>query len=179
MNSPMDLVSQSLAEMRREFDSTFAAPPADLREDRESLITIRLAGEALAVRTAHVTGLAKLKRIVPVPSRMPALLGITAVRGALFPAYDLASLLGFPATGSEHSWILFANRETPVGLAFDEFEGQVEVDRTGLCQSDSSNSREHLRQVAKIGAGHRAVVDLPGLVEKIRKSAGLIEQEKG
>ena len=178
MNSPTDLV-QSVAEMRGEFDNTFATPPADPNEDRESLITIRVAGEALAVRTAHVTGLAKLRRIVPVPSRMPALLGITAVRGALFPAYDLATLLGFPATGNEHTWILFANRETPVGLVFDEFEGQVEIDRTGLCQSESSNSREHLRQVAKVGAGNRAVVDLPGLVDKIRKSAGLIEQQKG
>lgn len=179
MSSNTTSISNAVADMRREFDSSFAAPPSGPGEDHESLITIRVAGEAFAVRTAQITGLAKLKRIVPVPSRALGLLGITAARGALFPAYDVATLLDLSAAGRERAWIMFSGRETPVALVFDQFEGQVEIDRSCLIESDSSRSHPYRRQMARVGANDRAVIDIPGLVEAIRKSAGLIEPAEG
>jgi len=170
--------SKSVAELRREFDNTFAAPPAGPVEGRESLITLRVAGEALAVRTLHVTGVAKLRRILPVPTHVPGLLGITAIRGTLLPVYDLATLLGFPAAAREGCWLMLAGAETPVGLLFDEFESQVEIERACLLESEGSRRLEHLRLVARIGAAHRAVIDIPGIVEEIRNTAGLLEPVK-
>lgn len=164
--------------MQREFDNSFVASPTGTVENRESLIAIRVAGEAYAVRTNQITGLAKLKRIVPVPSRVPGLIGITAVRGALFPAYDVATLLELSPVNGERAWVMFADRETPVGLVFDQFEGQVEIDCAHLYESDSSSSHKHLHQMAKVGPNNRVVIDIPGLVEDIRKSAGLIEPAK-
>ena len=169
--------SKSVAELRLEFDNAFAASPAGAGEVRESLIALRVAGEALAVKTLHITGVTKGRRIVPVPSRVPGLLGLTALRGAVLPVYDLAALLGLPAAG-EGSWLLLTTPETPIGLTFDEFEGQIEIERACLYESDSSGSRKHLRLIAKVGAAHRAVIDIPGIVEEIRKTAGLMDPVK-
>jgi len=170
--------SKTVADLRREFDNTFAAPLAGPREDRESLIALRVAGQAFAVRTLHVNGVAKRRRIVPLPSRVPGLLGITTLRGALLPVYDLAALLGLPAGAGEGTWLLLARNETPIGLVFDEFEGQVEIERACLYESNGSGERQHLRLVARIGSGHRAVIDIPGVVEEIRKTAGVLEPVK-
>ena len=171
-------LSQSLADLRRQFDSAFAAPPPAPMEGRESLITLQVAGEALAVRTPHITGVAKTRRIMPVPTRVPGLLGIMALRGTLLPVYDLATLLGLPAPASAGSWLMLTNAEAPIGLVFDEFDGQVEIERACLYESENSRMSEHLRLVARVGAAHRAVVDIPGIVEDIRKTSGIPEPVK-
>jgi purine-binding chemotaxis protein CheW len=170
--------SKSAADLRLEFDNTFAAPPAGSGADRESLITLRVAGEALAVKTLHITEVARRRRIVPLPSRVPGLLGIMALRGALIPVYDLATLLGLPAAGGQGSWLILVNPEAPVGLLFDEFQGQFEVARACLYESDGSGSLKHLRLMAKIGFAHRALIDIAGIVEEIRKAAGVLEPAK-
>ena len=172
------MASRSVADMRREFDNTFAAPPAGPSEDRESLLTLRVAGEAFAVRTVQVTGVAKRGCIMPIPTRVPGLLGISALRGALIPVYDLAALLGLPAAASKGSWLILTNRETPVGLLFDDFEGRVEIERACLYESGSSISLKHVCLFARVGAANRAVIDVPGLVEEIRKRAGVTEPAK-
>lgn len=178
MTSPIAPLSTSAARMRQEFDSTFAALASQTRASRESLIAIRAGGEALAVRTLDITGIAKRKRVVPLPSLVSGLLGITAVRGVLVPAYDLAVLLGLSGPGGKRAWIAFVNRDAPVGLVFDEFEGQVEFDDPSLSETTPSDSREHLRRIAKIGVEHRAVIDIAGLVEAIRNGAGLMKPAK-
>ena len=171
-------VAQCVVEWRREFDSTFAAPLRSAERNRENLVLIQAGGAALAVRATDITGLAKLPRITPLPSRVPGLLGIIAVRGVLFPAYDLAGLLGLSAGGSERAWVVFAKCETPLGLVFDQFDGQVEIDRACFNASDGSVLHQHGRQMANLGATQRAVIDVPGLVEEIRKRAGLAESAK-
>ena len=170
--------SKSVADLRRDFDNTFAAPPAGPGEDRESLISLRVTGEALAVRTLHVTGVAKRGRILPVPTSVPGLLGITAIRGTLLPVYDLAALLGLPAAAAEGAWLILTNPKTPIGLIFDEFEGQMEIARACLYESDGSDARKHLPVIARIGAANRAVIDIPGIVAEIRKTAGVLEPMK-
>ena len=178
MNAESISRSKSVAELRRQFDNTFAAAPPGPAESSESLIALRAAGEALAVKTLHITAVAKRRRIVPVPTRVPGLLGIMALRGTLLPVYDLAALLGLPAPAGVSSWLMLTGPETPVGLIFDEFEGQIEIDRACLYESDSSVSRKHLRVMAKVNDAHRAVIDIPGIVEEIRKTAGVLEPVK-
>jgi len=170
--------SRTAEDMRREFDAAFAAPPRVLGEGGEALITLRVAGQALAVRKSHIAGVARCKSILPLPTHVPGLLGITALRGTLLPAYDLASLLGLPAPAAEGAWLILTGAETPLALIFEKFEGQVEID--GACLYENANSREHerLRVLAPIGDAHRAVIDIPGIVAEIRKAAGLPEPAK-
>lgn len=87
--------TDQLAALRRSFDEAFAVPPRLREEGLEHLLLIRVAGEALALKTLHVTGLVRIGRILPIPSRIPELLGITGIRGTLVPVFDLAALLGF------------------------------------------------------------------------------------
>ena len=178
MNAETVSRSKIVIDLRRDFDQTFAVAPTSPVEENESLITLRVAGEALAVRKLHITGVARRKRILPIPTLVPGLLGITAIRGALFPIYDFASLLELTAPAGEGLWLMLTNPEAPIGLVFDEFEGQMEIERACLYESDSSGSRKHRRLMAKVGAAHRAVIDIPGIVEEIRKAAGVLEPVK-
>jgi purine-binding chemotaxis protein CheW len=177
MSIGMAALEKTVADLRQEFDGAFAAPLPGAGEGRESLISLRAAGEGLAVRTMHITGLAKRRRIVPVPSTVPGLLGIMGFRGALLPAYDLAALLGLQAAAGG-AWLLLANPESPIGLVFDEFEGQVEIEPAGLYESEAPRSRRHLRTMARVGTGHRAVIDIPGILAQIRKTAAVLEPAK-
>lgn len=167
-----------VADLRREFDNTFAAPQGGRSAARESLIALRVAGQPFAVRTLQITGVANRRRIVPVPTRVPGLLGIAALRGALLPVYDLAALLGLPAAGSAGAWLLLTSRDTPVGFIFDEFEGRIEIEAACLFASDGSGARKHACLMAEVGAAHRAVIDVPGLVAEIRQRAGVTEPVK-
>ena len=170
--------SKSVEDLRQDFDNTFASPLLGPGQDRESLITLRVAGEALAVKTLDIAGLAKRRRLTPLPTRVRGLLGTTALRGALLPVYDLAVILGFTASAREGSWLMITGTETPVALTFDEFEGQVNIERTCLYESDGSRDHERLSLLARIGTAHLPVIDIPGIVEEIRKTAGLLEPAK-
>lgn len=167
-------LSKSLAQLRGEFDAIFAAPPPALKDERVSLITLRVGSQALAVRTLHTTGIARRTRILPIPTRVPGLLGILALRGALIPAYDLGALLGFPATANPGSWLLLANPEAPIALIFSEFERQLEIERSCLHESESSGSHNHLRMMARLDGTQRAVIDIPGIVEEIQRNVAVL-----
>jgi chemotaxis signal transduction protein len=163
----------TLAQLRSAFDRSFSVP-AQSREDRESVIQIRVGGEVFAVRAGHIAGLVKSRKIVPLPSRIPELLGVAALRGSLIPVYDLAALLGISPGVSGPSWLMLVPCDTPIGLAFDGFEGQQEPEWL----SGEQSARQHVRQLVRIGPAVRAVLDIPGLAETIRKRAGLVEPAK-
>jgi purine-binding chemotaxis protein CheW len=157
----------TLAQLRSGFDRSFAAIPRS-GEDRASVILIRVAGEVLAIRPCEISGLVKSRKIVPVPSRLPELLGVTALRGALVPVYDLAALLGVPRGTGGLSWLILAPGDTPIALAFDGFEGQEIPEWLG-----EPSERQHVRQLVRVGSTIRALLDVRGLTEAIRKSAGV------
>jgi len=161
-----------LDELRRAFDAAFAAPAVQPVDDLATLITIRVAGQAFALRATEITALAKRSRIVPVPSRVPELMGLAGIRGALVPVYDLASILGLSRT-NEPQWFVLTQCEAQLALAVDEIEGLIEVRKTNLFTHDTFPSGGHVRQLARIGTDKRAVVDITAVVETIRQHAGL------
>lgn len=157
----------ALAQLKSGFDQGFAAAPRS-SEARESVILIRVAGEVFAIRPCEISGLVKSRKIVPMPSRVPELLGVTALRGSLIPVYDLAALLDIPRGTGGLSWMILAPGDTLIALAFDGFEGQ-QVPEWLSEQSE----RQHVRQLVRAGSTIRAVLDVRGLTEAIRKSAGV------
>ncbi len=121
----------------------------------------------MVLRADQITGIAKCKRIVPVLSRHAELIGITGMRGVIVPVFDLAALLGLAST-EKFSWVALAHSDSPIALAFEGFEGQVEVEGTCLYGGETAPSRRHVRQLVRIGPAVRAVIDVPSLVEAIR-----------
>jgi purine-binding chemotaxis protein CheW len=166
--------AQALAQLRSAFDETFALPWRR-RQEPGSVIQIRVGSEVFAIRTGHIAGLVKSGKIVPLPSRIPELLGVAALRGSLIPVYDLAALLGMPPVVNAPSWLALVPCDAPIGLAFDGFEGQQVPEWLG---EEKGVAREHVRQLVRIGSAVRAVLDIPGLAEAIRKRAGIKEPAK-
>jgi chemotaxis signal transduction protein len=164
--------------MRISFDESFASAPRLRGEGLEPLLRIRAGEEALALRSIHITGLLRIGRVLPVPSRIPELLGITGIRGTLVPVFDLAALLGLRSGGAQPRWLALTRGETPVALAFDQIDGQIEVSRANIYEHQASPSREHIKEVAHIGPAAHDVVDIPAVVETIRQRAGLISTDK-
>ena len=113
----------AVTRLRSAFDEIFAVPSGG-GDDREPAIQIRVSNEILVIRTGQIAGLWKPRKIVPVPSRVPELLGVAALRGSLIPVYDLAALLGIPRGAGSPSWMVVVPGEPSIGLAFDGFEGQ-------------------------------------------------------
>jgi len=169
----MSTEGHALEQLRSAFDETFAVPFRS-REDQESVIQIRVGSEPFAVRPGHIAGLVKSRKIVPVPSRIPELLGASALRGSLIPVYDLAAMLGIPPGVTGPTWLILAPGDPPIGLAFDGFEGR----QVPEWFSDEQGERQYVRQLVRIGSAVRAVLDIPGLAEAIRRRAGLAEPAK-
>lgn len=172
MNKEIAPQLDRLTELRRTFDLTFQLPYQLTAKSVEPMIAFRTAGVALAVRVQHITGVIKRGVILPVPSIVPELLGVAVVHGVLVPVFSLAALLGFPPTG-EPQWFMLTNRETPAAFAFDGLEGRVEVERAHVYADETFSPSKHTHQLAEVGSVIRAVIDVSGLIESIRKCAGL------
>jgi chemotaxis signal transduction protein len=177
MNTEIDPQLNRLAELRRAFDLTFQLPYQLRTKDVEPMIAFRTSGVALAVRVQHITGVIKRGVILPVPSIVPELLGVAVVHGVLVPVFNLAALLGLPPSG-DPQWFMLMNRETPVAFAFDALEGRAEVEHAHLYVDKTSSHGKHINQLVEVGSVVRAVIDVPGLMEAIRQSAGLIAPAK-
>ena len=125
--------------MRAAFDAAFAAPPEAPPGATEAYLRVRVGGEPYAIALAEVAALHVDLHVVPVPSPAPELLGVAAVRAAIFPIYDLRRILGLPATAAPR-WVLLARG----GAAFacDGFDGHAEAP-AGAGQVVSLGDRSH------------------------------------
>lgn len=165
--------SEHLAELRNAFDESFAAALPETSAERISLVAIRAAGERLALPANQITGIVRPRRIAVFPSRIAESIGLAGIRGTLVPVFSLAALLGLEPRNREAAWLALAHPEAPIALAFEDFEGQVQVERTELSKDESERPRRHVRSLVRIGSTVRAVIEVDSLVEAIRNHAGL------
>ncbi len=161
------------AELRREFDRTFLAPPREEGEEREDLLAVRLAGDPYAFRVREIAGLEVCRRVVPLPRRVAGLCGLAGLRGGLVPVYDLGALLGYPEAGETPRWLILCGRPDPVGLGVAELDGYLRVPRSALHRADGRDGgRVHLREVVRDGGVTRGMIGVPALLETINGRAG-------
>ena len=159
----------SAAELGRIFDESFVREAVSSYARYERFLLIRAGEEPFAVRTLDIAELLAGRRVIRVPSRMPETLGILAVRGVVIPVFELARLLGRSASGRRQSWVMVINRESPIALAFDKFDGQVEVPQSAVYDDDRPDPQTYVQQIVKIGAAVRAIVDVGSMVRAISK----------
>jgi chemotaxis signal transduction protein len=165
--------SSRLQELRTSFDQTFAVAPRAEAEPLISLISVRVINKPFVLRSEHITAIVKPTRITPFPSSIPESIGVAGIRGVLVPVFHLAPFLGLECPIGAVHWIVLANRESPIGFAFDEFEGQVEVSKSGLYFDEKGRGSGPSKLLARIGLSVRPLIDIPQIVEEIRKKAGL------
>jgi purine-binding chemotaxis protein CheW len=97
-------------------------------------------------------------------------LGIAGFRGAVLPVYDLAMLLGYPRAISPR-WLV-AIAVTPVALAFDSFDGYLNVRDAAIVPEARPEERErHVREVVQTVDLVRPLISLASVLEWIRSRA--------
>jgi chemotaxis signal transduction protein len=167
--SEVPVAGTRLDELRRTFDQSFAAPPAERPEEQVELLALRLADHPYAVRLLDVAGMVRGTKVVPLPPGVPELLGLAGLRGGLVPVFGLAALLGHPEPPEPPRWMLVCGGEDPIALAFHDFEGHLRLPKSALhADADRTSGRRHVADVARTPLLLRAVIGIPSIVETIR-----------
>jgi chemotaxis signal transduction protein len=175
--SDSSTIANTAAELRNEFDRAYAISlSADQSEQAENLLAIRLGGDLYALRVSEIIGLAKDRKIIPLPGPIPELLGVAGIRGGLVSVYSLAALLGYGLNGSSGQWLALCGTEEPVGLAFSDFEGYIKVPFAQVYAQN--NVREHVKDVARAADSIRAIVNISSILDTIKKRCGTSRMPK-
>jgi chemotaxis signal transduction protein len=165
------------AEFRHAFDRTFAEPILEAREDAEALLGVRVAEARYAVRLVELAGIFMARRIVPVPSAAPALLGLVGFRGTVIPVYGLHQLLGHPSPREPPRWIVLV-REECVGFAVDQLDDHLSVVPSEITAVHGEAPRGHVREIVRVSATTRSVVSIHSVVAAIGSQIGVAETIK-
>jgi purine-binding chemotaxis protein CheW len=170
MNTGLSKLEGKVAEMRRLFDASFAQALPEQETAPEAMLAITLEGERFALRVHEIAGLAmSSEKIVPVPSRVPELLGLTGIRGVVVPVFSLARLLGFDSERGRALWLAYCGeRQSPIVLAFEGMEGQFEVASTDIFARQESPGSRYVTATVLEGTTLRGVISVPSLVEYIK-----------
>lgn len=173
MNTTVTELEGKIAEMRRHFDESFAVAPPGRPAKPEPMLAIGMAGEPFALRVREISGLAvNNEKVVPVPSRVPALLGLTGIRGVVVPVFSLARLLGFDSEGGPTRWLVFCGEsQTPIALAFETMERLFEVSNSEIFAREDASARRYVGATVRNDATLRGVISIPALVEHIKSHA--------
>lgn len=166
-------IEAKLLKLRRDFDESFATVPASRVTAVEDLLGFRIGGDAYALRMKEITGFVAAGRIVPLPARVPQILGLAAVRGALVPAVSLAGLLGYARESDAVRWLALSDMADPVAFALGEFEGYLRVLPSEACTPDKLGERRGFIEAAvRSGDRVRSILSVPSMVNAIKNRAG-------
>ena len=117
-------VPQRVWELRRAFDESFADPArAPMAAGVEGVMLVRVGPTSYAVRLAECSTMIPLPSITPLPATMPAFCGVSRVKGAAVPVYDLSRLLQVEAAATSERWLLVAAGDDRVGFIVDGLQG--------------------------------------------------------
>ena len=181
------------AQLREAFDSAFALPPVQRDDGREVFLIVGAGSGRYAARLDALLGLERGRKIVPLPSPAPGLLGLAGFRGQLIPVFDLAMLLGASAAGRGSGpgvpqgevargpqWLVLCKGQPAVALAFGRFEGLVLVSSQDVFAGPPGERPSGLApQTVRVGSHNLSVMDVPSLVAAAtrRLAAKGVDQE--
>lgn len=164
-------LSQRLAELKSEFDSSFARPTVLAEARWEVLLRLRVGGTLLAAPLEQLQGLHALPRVVSLPDSPPSLLGVVGLRGQLVAVHSLAACLGLPLDEPAR-WLLLGDAQHRVGLAAGGFEGQLRVPPEQLRPHAGAAPRPYLNAtVLRPGEPPLPVLDVASLVKDLLDGA--------
>jgi chemotaxis signal transduction protein len=158
------------AQLRAKFDASFAVQQALSAGAEVDVLAIRITGHGYALRLSEVLAVHAERQLTPVPSPVPALLGLVGVRGLVVPIYDLRLLLGHGA-GPAPRWLALARATSPIGFAFEAFEAHWRLSVAAVvagAAGEGAGNRFAPGSV-KTDAGPRPLLHLPSLVESVTK----------
>jgi|SRR4051794_19981079 chemotaxis signal transduction protein len=113
-------VEDRVAELRAEFDSAFTRRLAPEGGELTDVLTLRIGDDSGVLRLSDLAEVIAHPVLTPVPTSVPALIGLAAGRGYPIGVFDLGLLLGRGPV--EPRWLVRA-AAAPVGLVFEHFDG--------------------------------------------------------
>jgi chemotaxis signal transduction protein len=170
MNAP----ATSAQALREEFDRGFARAPAQPAAGLERLLAIQ-AGAPCLLRLSAVRAIHTDRALLPLPSRLPELLGVTGIRGQQVPVFDLAALLGH-APARAPRWLVLAAAGpagATLGLAFAAFDAHVLAapDQFLPAAAMQGGAGRHVEQAVQVDGGLRPLIGLAGLADELTRRA--------
>jgi purine-binding chemotaxis protein CheW len=168
MTEPTAL-GEKAGELRRRFDASFALPLSAGAAESEDLLNVRVGEQGFAIRLRDIAGLFSRRVIVPIPSRVPGVLGLAGIRGEVVPVFGLSGLLGLGQETEPPGWLVLSVPPQPIALAFPAFEGFVRLPQRSLHGGHRDSAPQpYLHEFITTGAETRAVISVPLLVSTIR-----------
>jgi chemotaxis signal transduction protein len=178
--STIPSTTSKASELRDAFDRACAQPlAAQAVEQTENLIAIRVSEGACAIRASEITGVAKDRKIVALPSTVPELLGIAGVRGTLYAVYSLAAILGYAPEAEQPRWLALCGSEEPFALAFAGFEGYLRLPIGQLYTAELKDAtHSYVKHVLRSAGVVRPVVSIPLIRETIQTRCSHIRNNR-
>jgi chemotaxis signal transduction protein len=159
-------MARRVAELRRDFDRSFAEPPSAGKSANHDLLAVRLDEQHFALHLLDIAGLFADKKITPVPGASGFLLGIAGFRGVIAPVYDLQRLLGCPAVRNPR-WLVMA-ASASVGFAFAAFDGQVRVPTSAVRPQQNNDVQSLTSGVIQHDGVLRPIIELSRALKAIQ-----------
>jgi chemotaxis signal transduction protein len=158
------------AALREAFDRSFAdsGQAATTQSIDESFLGIRVAEDPFALRLSEIAGLYLDRQIMPLPSPVRELLGISGFRGALAPVYHLGLLLGYPA-GPPCRWLAVVRGDCLVALAFDLFETHLRIPADQVAPADGAGTAGLVQGLIAAPRPVRPIVDVSSVMQAIAR----------
>ncbi len=182
MSDPEPAPSRRAAELRHAFDAAFAQPTvASVETASEGFLLVRIDATGYALRLSEIAGVFAGRKIVPLPSTLGEQLGLTAVRGAILPVYDLGALLG-RARASAPRWLAVTASTPPLALAFDALErhARVALDALAPASGQALGDDGALSQVLRAGDTIYPVVRTTALIDALaRRLRSVVSPKEG
>lgn len=181
MNQPARPVRETAAQMRGNFDHGFSLPAQQSDETSEDLLLIRLGPLPFALRMSEVAGLQRSAGVTSLPGPVATLLGMAGHKNRVLPVYDLAALLGQPASQAP-AWQA-VTRTPSVILAVDEFERHLRCPRSAIAsltlpQDLEDAAASHVQAHLHTDEGQRPIVSLAAVLRTIQHLAQTARQER-
>ncbi|HSV52029.1 MAG TPA: chemotaxis protein CheW [Burkholderiaceae bacterium] len=163
------MMPRSAAQLRQAFDQAFAEPPRARQGPSVDLLAISICGDAYALPLGEIAGLFADKQPTPLPTAVPAFLGLAGLGSGVVPVYDLRALLGYAGGGAPRWLVVLAAR--PVALAFDGFDGHLRLAQARIAAPERSGARPHVRGLAQDRDALRTILDLASVLGAIEQLA--------
>jgi hypothetical protein len=144
-------VSRRAAQLRRDFDSSFANPPPAAGETRQDLLAIRLGTRRFAIRLSEIAGLYAD--------------GIAGFRGSILPVYDLQGLLDL-SSGAVSRWLVVA-AGAPVAFSFEAFEEQLRVSPGAIKRERAQAKSGFAKEFIQSDGVLRPIIQLSAVLEAV------------
>ncbi|MFI4940817.1 MAG: chemotaxis protein CheW [Burkholderiales bacterium] len=178
MNQTSSPSNAQVLALREEFDRGFSQAPRLGTGNLEKMLAIRLGDGSYAIRIADISGLYVDRRIMPLPTRIGAFLGVAGFRGQIAAVYDLAALLGY-VRHTPPRWLILLRGREPVALVFDAFEAHFAVLPEQILRTDQAAAvapdaaRRHLNDAVRTAHALLPIINLQSLLEDIRRQGRL------